>query len=274
MSQPILRWAGGKRWAVPLLGPSIYDYLEGTGGCYVEPFLGGGAMALYLGPRKSMVLADGCLQLMDMYKAVQTCDPAPIHKVLNDLSYHINKDSFVAARHVFNDGISDPVEQAATFIYLNKTCFNGLYRENSKGQFNVPFGDPTRKDATLFPSLSDLKLVKAALQGVLLCDWDFETLIDEMSSGDLVYADPPYDGAYDFYIAARFGFENQTRLAEALKRAAGRGVAVVAHNANTEAISDLYAWADLAPMDEKRLVAADADARQEAQCLIITANLT
>ncbi len=272
MAKPFLKYVGGKRLLVPELGPVIGTKLSETKGCYIEPFLGGGAMALYLGPH-DMVLADGSARLVAMYQTIQRCDPAEIRETLNDLGKCIGEDAYYSVREAFNAGIEDPIEHAAAFIYLNKTGFNGLYRENSDGGYNVPYGKPANRTGSLFPSLHDLKLVKAALQGSVICGWDFEALIEGAEEGDVLYVDPPYDGGFSQYIAAGFSTEDQIRLARALERASLRGVTIIAHNANTELILGLYQWATVTALDEKRPIAAAPEARQDAPCVIITAAL-
>ncbi len=272
MAKPFLKYVGGKRLLVPELGPVIGHKLGETKGCYIEPFLGGGAMALYLGPH-DMVLVDGSKRLIAMYQTIQRCDPAAIRKMLDDLGKCINEDAYYSVREAFNEGIDDPIEHAAAFIYLNKTGFNGLYRENSEGGYNVPYGKPKNATSSLFPSLHDLKLVKAALQGSEICSCDFEYVVDGADEGDVLYVDPPYDGGFTQYIAAGFSTEDQIRLARALERASLRGATIIAHNANTELILGLYQWATITTLDEKRPIAAAPEARQDAPCVIITAAL-
>ena len=148
-------------------------------------------------------------------------------------------------------------------------CFNGLYRENRNGLFNTPYGD--RRAA--LPTVADIVAFAGHFAHAdVRPGWDFEDVIVEAEAGDVIFADPPYDGdvtAFTSYVAAPFGPEAQARLRDALERAATRGAACVTTNADTPRIRDLYAGWQIEPVEEARQVAANPDARGGAACVVM-----
>ena len=269
VTKPLLKWAGGKSWAVPLLASSIQAVLDKTGGLYIEPFVGGAAMALAVA--RPMYLSDACTDLIGLYRVVQGGQCVRLREILDELGEFIDRESYYAVRE--SEKPKCPIERAARFIYLNKVCFNGLHRENKSGGFNTPYGGPGRLDAGLFPSLAHIQEVSRVLQGATLTTAGFAEAIREAERGDLLYVDPPYHGGYVSYVAAGFSDDDQTRLAEELFLASERGATVIAHNANTELIRYLYSeWAVITPAGEKRSINADPDGRGDAPCVIITAD--
>jgi DNA adenine methylase len=232
---PFLKWAGGKRQLAGVIGDRIYDLLSQTGGRYFEPFLGGAAMALHLGwPR--MVLSDYEHALIETYVTVALC-PAEVEAILREMGAHVDRPAFELVRK------AEPVDQidrAARFIYLNRLCFNGLYRVNGKGKFNVPYGRHVRPPNM---PIDAMKRAASILKYAQLYHSDFGDVIEMAEAGDLIYADPPYDGTYKSYTSAGFTVEDQRRLVECLADAADRGVVIVASNRDTDLIRDLYSWA-------------------------------
>jgi DNA adenine methylase len=261
-AKPILKWAGGKSWFVREFGQDMCTHLEERGGRYLEPFLGGGAMALYLGHGNAM-LGDLDEELVNVYIAVRHM-PGAVHGMLEELTqFGTDEKSYYAVRDSESD---DMVESAARTIYLNKLCFNGLYRKNKKGIFNVPYGGQAK-----MPSLEMLLNAATALTGSRLFVADFETIIQEAGENDTIYGDPPYHGAFSGYSGEGFGEDDHERLAEALYYAQERGASFLLHNADTEHVHWLYEdWADIVPTEERRSVSASGEARGEkAPCLLI-----
>lgn len=270
----IIKWAGGKRWVMPHIVPGIYRRLARTGGRYVEPFLGGAAVALELGQPK-MVLGDLCEPLIAMYRAVQR-DPAAVAwalsalatKGVDEATYYEVRDSRPVA----------PVLAAARFIYLNKLCFNGLYRENKSGGFNVPYGDAGTGDksreeiAAIFPSEDRLVAASEAFRGVKLVPADFRAVLGLAREGDLVFCDPPYADTFSAYTSAGFSAGDQADLSEHLCKLAGAGAHIVSTNNDTPLIRDLYKWATVLPTAELRAINSDGDGRGRSGCLIITSD--
>jgi DNA adenine methylase len=229
---PFLKWAGGKRW----LAPSIQEQVGAIEGRYIEPFLGSGAVFFRLCP-KSALLNDANIDLIDTYKAIKQ-DYKPVvkhltrHHLLHSKEYYYQTRDY-APRCLFR--------RAAKFIYLNRTCWNGLYRVNLNGIFNVPIGT---KSSVLLAN-DNWELVSEFLQNAQLSSGDFESIIDQAEKGDLIFADPPYTVKHNYngfikYNEGLFSWADQERLSLALLRARNRGVNIIATNANHESVKALY----------------------------------
>ena len=232
MCEPFLKWAGGKRWLVPAhieLFPSTYNR-------YIEPFLGGGAIFFALRPDRS-ILGDLNPALIETYEAVQT-DPAKVERVLR---FHHRQHS---KHHYYQVRASNPRAlhtKAARFIYLNRTCWNGLYRVNLQGQFNVPIGTKSR----VVLERDDFTEISKRLQKAKLRSWDFEKTIQQAQHGDLLFIDPPYTVKHNYngflkYNQQLFSWDDQLRLRNSVRRAVDRGAKLVMLNANHESIRALY----------------------------------
>lgn len=187
--KPLLKWAGGKRHIAAQLEASFpADWNSGT---YIEPFIGGGAMFLHLNPNSS-VIADLNKRLIGFYKHIQN-NLSDTFNLISDFSKVFNAQPLDAKgsiysefRNNFKNSEADSQESAALLYVLNKLCFNGLYRENSKGAFNVPFGQKK-----VFPPLvwEDFEEVSDSLRNVLILNSDFEKTVSWAQSGDFVYFD-------------------------------------------------------------------------------------
>jgi DNA adenine methylase len=262
---PFLRWVGGKRKFVPTLAPAIREYLVESGGTYFEPFSGGLSMALALG-LESMEVNDIIEDLVRTYRAVKDT-PVEVGMLLCELrEWGTGESHYYAVR----DGEPDTdVEAAARMIYLNAHCFNGLWRTNRKGKMNAAYGKkPNRLTDEL---LERMGTASGVLQGTIIQHGDFEPFVRKAQAGDLVYVDPPYDGAFTNYAGEDFQGMSQERLAATLYDAHQRGVAFLAHNSDTEKVRWWYnEFATLLPSGETRSVNRDGGGRGKAQCLIIT----
>ncbi|MDN5390885.1 MAG: Dam family site-specific DNA-(adenine-N6)-methyltransferase [Pseudomonas sp.] len=177
--EPLFRWAGSKK----KLLPSIKSRFPSAYGTYHEPFCGSACLFFDVLPR-SAVLSDRNEELMMAYREIQK-SPEDVYGFLG--SYEISKDKYYELRALDVSTLSSPA-RAARFIYLNKLCFNGVYRTNKLGLFNVPMGTKTGK----MPTLDVLARFSDALQGVKLVGGDFSEISENIKSGDLVYLDPPY----------------------------------------------------------------------------------
>lgn len=229
---PFLKWAGGKRW----LAPSIQEQICKVKGRYIEPFLGGGAVFFSSSP-KSALLNDANVDLIDTYKALQQ-DYEAVVKHLAHHQRHHSKEYYYQIRDYAPRCL---FRRAAKFIYLNRTCWNGLYRVNLKGIFNVPIGTKS----TVLLSSDNWPQVSALLQNAQLSSGDFESIIDEAENGDLIFADPPYTVKHNLngfikYNEALFSWADQERLSLALVRAKKRGADIIATNANHKSVRALY----------------------------------
>lgn len=279
-AKPIIKWAGGKAWLVPYLAPGIYRKLAVTGGRYIEPFLGGGALALDLG-LPGMILGDACEPLCAMYQTV-VAHPMPVAWALSTLATQgVDEKTYY---HVRDARPRAPILAAARFIYLNRLGYNGLYRENTKGEYNVPYGDQvhrksatTRADAglvdTLFPSGGKLMALARTFATADLDFGDFAATLSYARAGDVIFADPPYMGVFGSYTARGFPPADQARLAFALREAHEHGAIIVATNADHPEIRALYAWAHVMSTAEARAISQDGANRQRAQTLLITTGM-
>jgi DNA adenine methylase len=265
---PFVRWVGGKRW----LASRLVEEIAASGATlYVEPFLGGGAVALAV-PMTKQVLADTNRALVNTWRMLAaypqaTAEAAQIMLAQYAAGRHVDgRDAYEAVRYDFNSRPPFGINAAAQFLYLNATCFNGLWRTNATGYFNVPHGDVAN------PNVIDVAEAVALAERLGDADIhhdDFRVTVGIAGEGAAVFADPPYDAGFTNYEAAGFAVEHQRALAEELRAACKRGARVWATNADTPLVRELYAWAKLEEVVEPRRVAAAADAPKGAPCLLI-----
>jgi DNA adenine methylase len=263
MLEPFLKWPGGKRWLVhqyASLFPSQYRR-------YLEPFLGGGAVFFHLTPQRA-VLSDTNSDLINAYQCLRK-HAKVIEKRLFDLQQKHSKEFYYRVRATRP---ADTIEQAARFLYLNRTCFNGIYRVNLNGEFNVPIGT---KDLVAYP--------KDYLQGIATClrhasirVADFEETIDRAVADDFVFVDPPYTVMHNNnnflkYNANLFSWADQLRLVSAVKRAARRGAAIMISNADHHSVRELYSnFGTHHRVNRVSVLAADFLHRRKTTELLIT----
>jgi DNA adenine methylase len=241
-ARPLIKWAGGKSKLLAQLSALMpRDVRQGFGGRLVEPFVGGAAMFLWLSPRDAL-LADANPELIGLYDAARN---------------HL--DTFTAALDRYqelehDEGVyykqrgtrpSDPVERAAWLVYLNRNCFNGLYRLNRRGEFNVPFGRYRSKPRLYDPD--NLRAVHEALLSAQLMHAGFGETLAAVEPDDFVYLDPPYyprseTSSFTGYTGAGFGHEDQLQLRDAMLAAHERtdGRARMLSNSSAPALLDLY----------------------------------
>lgn len=247
-AKPILKWAGGKQWLAPAaqqLRP------PGWTGTYHEPFLGGAAFFLALAPRRAMV-SDANAELINTYRALIE-EPEHIIDILQRYPYE----------RKFYYKLRDTKPrltrfQAARFLYLNRACWNGLYRVNRAGQFNTPFGKYTN------PTIVDPNRVRAAvrvLSGATLTIAHFDGALDKTKAGDFVYCDPPYitghqNNGFIKYNAHLFSWADQERLAARVIRLKQRGVHVLVSNADHPSVLRLYSGLYYYRVVRRSLIAA------------------
>lgn len=242
-ARPFVKWAGGKRRLLKRLQPHIPERF----GRYHEPFVGGGALFFHLASRRLpatapwAVLSDANKRLVRTYRAVRD-DPDRLLERLEDRAKSHCKDQFYAVRALNPDDFVDDVEVAAWFIYLNKTAFNGLYRVNRKGQFNVPIG---RYDKPNICDVSAVRAASAALQGAEIHHETFESVLDRAEAGDVVYFDPPYvpaskTASFKEYTRDGFTLDDQARLRDVAAELKMRGLQVILSNSDHEVVRDLY----------------------------------
>ena len=263
---PFLKWPGGKRWFVQYYS----GLLPGRFNRYIEPFLGGASVYFHLQPAAA-VLTDSNVDLVATYEAVKT----NWSRLQEKLTEHHKNHSDRYYYRVRGMRTQSLVSKASRMIYLNRTCFNGIYRTNKKGQFNVPRGD--RDDVV--KETDDFEAISKLLAGADIRHADFETSIDEARRGDLIFADPPYTVRHNLngfvrYNETLFSWADQERLAVALSRARRRGAKIVCTNANHSSIRELYADGGftLRPIRRFSPISATSSSRKQFSELVILAN--
>lgn len=266
MTEPFLKWPGGKRWAAKLIADLVRSHLSGR---YFEPFLGGGAVFFELQPREA-TLSDVNTDLVNTYAQVRDQSSA-IRKLLKTM--RVTKRDYYRVRR---SEPTDAVERATRFLYLNRTAFAGMYRVNRAGRFNVPYGGGDRTPESLW-NTSLLTDARAALARVELVVSDFEPMLDRAEEGDVVYCDPTYTVAHDNngfvrYNERNFSWDDQRRLSNAAKRAATRGATVIVSNAFHESIRKLYAPYQGERLERQSLISPNIQARRlVAEYLLVVA---
>lgn len=229
---PFLKWAGGKRWFVK----NHLDEAPKDFETYFEPFLGGASMFFALSPHNA-TLSDFNTNLINCYQAIKE-EPSTVYKYL--IQHHLshNKEYYYQIRSTQFENI---FERAAQFVYLNRTCWNALYRVNLKGQFNVPIGTKTN----VILDTDDFSRISNLLKNINLISCDFEETIDKAKKDDFIFVDPPYtvkhnNNGFVKYNETMFSWEDQIRLSEALKRSHSRGAKFLMTNAYHQSVIDLY----------------------------------
>ena len=263
----LLKWAGGKRDLIPEIRDLVQPVTPRVTR-YLEPFVGAGTVYLRLAdllPRH-VVLADVNDALVSFHRFVRDAPDALVDAIravpsAADDGYATNRARFNALRH------TDPecIERAALLYWLNKTCFNGLYRENRAGEFNTPRGavvDAPTVDPDAFRG------VAAKLPRAHVLHLPFEVVLGDAGAGDLVYLDPPYDGTFTSYAACGFGPREQSWLAGLAGAAADRGAAVVASNADTPAVRAWWEGFAVRDVTARRSIAASGDRGRAHEVLL------
>jgi len=230
--QPFLKWAGGKRWLVQ----NHAELFPKTFNRYIEPFVGSGAVFFHLQPKEA-ILSDANGRLIETYQAIKE-NHRLVEKYLKRHQGLHSKEHYYETRA---KGFQSKFTRAAQFIYLNRTCWNGLYRENKKGMFNVPIG--TKSSVLL--STDDFQGISKILTNTKLVHQDFEKSIEMAREGDFVFVDPPYTVAHNCngfvkYNQNIFSWEDQVRLKRVVSEAKTRGAKVLVTNAAHQSIKTLY----------------------------------
>jgi len=246
-ARPFLKWAGGKRTLEDAILARLLAAAQVSR--YVEPFVGGGAIFFRMReerPSLPACIADSNASLMNTYVAVRDDVAAVIQELARHAELHARAHFYAVRR----ESPKDAGSTAARFIYLNRTCYNGLWRENRKGEFNVPMGcyaNPKILDE------ANLRNVSAALRDVEIRCVDFEQATSDCGRGDLVYLDPPYHplsatSSFTSYTASGFGPDEQARLARVFARLSAEGAHVVLSNSDSTFIRQLYASLEPRPV--------------------------
>lgn len=255
---PIVKWVGGKRQLMFELiknMPKSYNR-------YFEPFIGGGALFFELQPEQAYI-SDMNEELINLYSVVRD----NVYELIKDLSKHeVSKEYFLEIRNIDRTEqyteLSD-VERASRFIYLNRTCFNGMYRVNSQGQFNVPFGhykNPRIIDKNNLLNCSEL-LKKTEIKCA-----DFSEILTKVKKGDLVYFDPPYvplneTSSFTSYTKDGFDINMQFKLRDVCDELDNKGVKFMLSNSDTKLVNELYVNYEIKKVFASRQINANTDGR-------------
>ena len=273
--KPLIKWAGGKRQiAAELYSRFPSDWNHGT---YIEPFIGGGAMFLHAAPPRA-IIADLNSRLFGFYQKVKD-NSETLYAGIVEIADEFNaikelgkKDFYLSLRLKYNQSSEDSFESAVLLYSLNKLCFNGLYRENSKGGFNVPFGQKKRLP---YLDKEELISVSKALAKTQILNEDFETTIERAERGDFVYLDPPYipidtTSSFTSYHSNGFGIEDQERLALVMLKMKSAGINAMCSNSETPLTREIYKGLNIDVIQAPRMVSAKASGRGSISELVIT----
>lgn len=258
---PFLKWAGGKRW----LTSSQNDIFPSDFNTYIEPFLGSAAIYFHLAPKKAL-LSDLNQELIETYTAIKH-DWKLVKRYLTKHHNSHSKDYYYKVRAA-KPTLSN--SKAARMIYLNRTCWNGLYRVNLQGRFNVPIG--TKTNALL--DTDDFEQTSKLLKGAKLSCCDFEETINKAESGDFVFVDPPYTVKHNYngfikYNQTLFAWQDQERLKLAVDRAVHRGAKVLVLNAAHDSIRELYSEYSQQKLTRKNVLSGKSEYRGKYEELAV-----
>lgn len=263
---PFIKWPGGKRKLVP----HILSRLPQKINTYYEPFIGGGAVLIELAKQNRFKFAHISDANWDVWNAWSTIKvhPEELIKCLKKKKYTYDKEAYLRIRAKVPE--SD-IEKAARFIYLNHTCFNGLYRLNAKGEFNVPFGrykDPIICDAANIRKLSEL------LKNVSIWNTDFDVFEDRIKSGDAAYFDPPYlptskTAYFTAYTKTGFSEDDHRRLAALFRKLGDKDIRVVLTNSAAKLTYELYNGFDIDSREQNRCIGGPAEYRGSVTEVIV-----
>ncbi|MFW9895267.1 MAG: DNA adenine methylase [Candidatus Thorarchaeota archaeon] len=265
--RPFLKWAGGKRQLISQMN----KYFPKNINKYIEPFVGGGAVLFYLKPETSVII-DVNEELINCYKIIKN-NVKELIKLLkthkNEKNYYYKIRALDRDKEKYNK-LSN-VEKASRLIYLNRCCYNGLYRVNSKGEFNVPFGK--YKDPN-FCDEENLFAASKVLKNVKIIHGSFEICLDYARKGDFIYFDPPYHpisktSSFTSYTKENFGKDSQQKLFEVFKILDDRGCKLMLSNSDNEYIQNLYKDFKIIILGARRAINCNAERRGNINVLLI-----
>lgn len=270
MSDTFLKWAGGKKWFVNNESdrlPNVNEFNR-----YIEPFLGSGAVYFYLKPDEA-ILSDINQELINTYISVRD----EVDLVYRNLLRHQRNNSRDYYYTVRNTRTRTTATSAARMIYLNKACFNGIYRVNRQGGFNVPYG--TDRDIT-FDRNNFIRTSNILQDANILCQ-DFQQTIDLAEENDFLFCDPPYavvneDNRFVSYTADIFSWDDQVRLAHTLENAKNRNVKIIMTNVDHPAVRELYQGIEgfvLDTVERQCFISGTTEGRRAYHELIVSANI-
>lgn len=265
---PFLKWVGGKRQ----LAAEIEKMIPKSFSTYYEPFIGGGAIFFSIQPKKA-VINDYNSELINVYNVVRDYP----EKLIEDLKKHKNNaDYFYALRSVDRDenfNKLSEIQRASRVIYLNKTCYNGLYRVNKSGEFNTPFGNYKNPNIVNEPTIRAVSK-HLNLNNIKMLNVDFSDSLKNIRKGSFVYFDPPYDPVskssnFTGYVEGGFGEPEQIRLRDKCIELDKKGVKFLLSNSDTPFVNELYSGFNIKKVNAKRSINSDASKRGDVSEVLI-----
>ncbi|HEM6271411.1 TPA: DNA adenine methylase [Streptococcus suis] len=269
--QPFTKWTGGKRQLLPVIKSLMPDNYNS----YFEPFIGGGALFFDLSPDKA-VINDFNNELMNCYQQIKK-HPQKLIELLTKHQENNSKEYYLELRAVDRDNrinkMTD-VERAARIMYMLRVNFNGLYRVNSKNQFNVPYGrykNPKIVDSELILSISTY----LNSNDIRILNGDFEEAVKSVQAGDFIYFDPPYiplseTSAFTSYTHEGFSYEDQVRLRDVFRKLDKKGAYVMLSNSSSPLVEELYKGFNIHKVEAIRTNGAKASSRGKISEIIVT----
>lgn len=269
--QPFTKWTGGKRQLLPVIKSLMPDNYNS----YFEPFIGGGALFFDLSPDKA-VINDFNNELMNCYQQIKK-HPQKLIELLTKHQENNSKEYYLELRAVDRDNrinkMTD-VERAARIMYMLRVNFNGLYRVNSKNQFNVPYGrykNPKIVDSELILSISTY----LNSNDIRILNGDFEEAVKSVQAGDFIYFDPPYiplseTSAFTSYTHEGFSYEEQVRLRDVFRKLDKKGAYVMLSNSSSPLVEELYKGFNIHKVESTRTNGAKASSRGKISEIIVT----
>jgi DNA adenine methylase len=265
---PFLKWVGGKRQIMP----EIEQHLPKGIKSYIEPFIGGGAVLFHLQP-KNAIVNDFNSELVNVYNVIKN----DLENLILDLQKHRNESKYFYEIRALDRteafGNLSSVERASRIIYLNKTCYNGLYRVNNSGEFNSPFGKYKNPNIVNEPTL---RAVNSYLNSnnIRIENTDYETILKEADRNSFVYLDPPYhpvseSSNFTGYVQGGWDESDQIRLKEACDLLNKKGVKFLQSNSSVDFIKELYSNYQIHVIRANRAINSDGDKRGEVEEVLI-----
>ncbi|HXK82062.1 MAG TPA: DNA adenine methylase [Bacteroidales bacterium] len=267
---PFLKWVGGKRQLIPAIVENLPKGIKNLK--YYEPFIGGGAVLFHLQP-KNAVINDLNEELINVYRVIKN----DLEALINDLRIHKNNaDYFYEIRGL--DRTDDfnklsAVQKASRVIYLNKTCYNGLYRVNNAGEFNAPFGRYKNPNIVNEPTLKAVNKFLNSSNIIINCD-DYEKVLEKADNNSFVYIDPPYhpiseSSNFTGYVQGGWNMYDQVRLRDNCDKLNERGVKLLISNSSASFIKDIYENYKIINVKATRYINSNASGRGEIDEVLI-----
>ncbi|WP_028308687.1 DNA adenine methylase [Desulfitibacter alkalitolerans] len=266
---PVVKWVGGKRQIIN----QIVKYIPKSFSTYYEPFLGGGAVLFELQP-KTAVVNDINAELINLYEVIKN----NVNELIDDLKQHRNDETYFYELRELDRNKEyynhlTPIQRASRLIYLNKTCYNGLFRVNKAGQFNTPFGNYKNPNIVNEYTLKAVSSYFNKAQITFTCK-DFNEALKGARKGAFVYLDPPYDPVSDSasftgYDKGGFDQSEQIRLKNACDKLNEKGIKFLLSNSATDFIKDLYKDYKIEIIQAKRVINSKADKRGEIDEVLV-----